>query len=105
MAALDGTITMTSAEYRPCYVNDKKALFHKWTDKEEVMLKINGFLYEDKIEETVKLYREKGILPPSANVEKVKNTFAIIEYEDGTIDEVRPQQIRFTDDKIKQYAF
>lgn len=105
MAALDGTITMTTAEYRPCYANNKKALFHRWTDKEEILLKYSGYICGNKVEKMVKQYQENGLLPNSADVEKVKTTFAIVEYEDGTIDEVRPQQIRFTDDKIKQYAF
>lgn len=106
MAALDGTITMTSAEYRPCYVNDKKALFHRWIDKEEVVLQFNGFLLStDEIAAALEDYRTKGILPNNTNVEKVKTTLAIVEYEDGTIDEVRPQQIRFADDKINEYAF
>lgn len=106
MAAMDGTITMTTAEYRPCYVNDKKALFHRWIDKEEVLLKIkNCFVDDSRIEEIENLYREKGVLPPVADVEKVKTTLAIVEYEDGTIDEVRPQQIKFADNKINEYAF
>lgn len=105
MAAMDGTITMTTAEYRPCYVNEKKALFHRWIDKDEVLIKFSTFLSEDDIAEMLEIYRTKSILPSNAGVEKVKTTFAIVEYEDGTIDEVRPQQIRFADDKINEYAF
>lgn len=30
---------------------------------------------------------------------------AVVEYEDGTVDEVEPRQIRFVDNKIKDYAF
>lgn len=32
MAGLDGTITITNSEYRPCIVDERKALFHKWCD-------------------------------------------------------------------------
>lgn len=31
--------------------------------------------------------------------------FGLVEYEDGTMDEVNPSQIRFVDNKIKDYAF
>lgn len=31
--------------------------------------------------------------------------FGLVEYEDGTMGEVNPSQIRFVDKKIKDYAF
>ena len=31
--------------------------------------------------------------------------FGLVEYEDGTMGEVNPSQIRFVDEKIKDYAF
>lgn len=31
--------------------------------------------------------------------------FGLVEYEDGTIGEVNPSQIRFVDNRIKGYAF
>ena len=30
---------------------------------------------------------------------------AVVEYEDGTVDSVEPKQIRFIDNKIKDYYF
>nr|DAW37521.1 MAG TPA: SEA domain [Caudoviricetes sp.] len=30
MASLDGTLTITNSEYRPCVVDRKKAMFHRW---------------------------------------------------------------------------
>lgn len=106
MATINNTVTIKTTEYRPCYVNDKKALFHRWIDKEEVALQFNGFLLStDEIAAALEDYRTKGILPHNANIEKIKTTLAIVEYEDGIIDEVRPQQIRFADNKINEYAF
>ena len=74
MASLDGTLTITNSEYRPCVVDRKKAMFHRW----ESLLE-----YE------------------------IKQTVAIIEYEDGTVDEVLPYKIRFLDSKglFAQYPF
>lgn len=85
MAAIKDTVTIKTTEYRPCYVKDKKALFHRWEEKSEIVVPspmVGG--------------HGGGV---------VKGTLAIVEYEDGTIDEVRPQQIRFADDKINEYAF
>ena len=36
---------------------------------------------------------------------QISATFAIVEYEDGTIHEVEPQNVRFVDGLINQYAF
>ena len=36
---------------------------------------------------------------------QVSGTFAIVEYEDGTIHEVEPTQIRFVDNAMSEYAF
>lgn len=68
MASLDGTLTITKSEYRPCVVDRKRAMFHRW-------------------ESLV----EHGI----------KQTAAIIEYEDGAVDEVLPYKIRFLDSAWK----
>lgn len=32
MAAFDGKITMTTIEWRPCWVNGRRAIFHRWSD-------------------------------------------------------------------------
>lgn len=36
---------------------------------------------------------------------QVSGTFAIVEYEDGTVHEVEPQKIRFVDNTMCEYAF
>lgn len=72
-------------QYRPCFVGDKRALFHKWGSVSE-------------------------IVPPSAllgghNGGTVTCDFAIVEYEDGTVAEVKPSDVRFVDRLIEEYAF
>lgn len=87
MAAFDGTITISNSEYRPCAVDGKKALFHKWEDRCEVA-------------------------PPSAMMDghnggELRATFAIVEYEDGSVSETYPHKIKFLDSKslFSQYCF
>lgn len=65
-----------SIQYRPCLINGRKALFHKWEHKSIV-------------------------IPPSplrgghsGGVEAYD--LAIVEYEDGTVGEVIPSSIQFT---------
>ena len=84
MAGLNGTITIQGLQYRPCMVDGKRALFHKWEHLSYVM-------------------------PPSLmigghNGGTVQYVVGIIEYEDGTVKEVPPEEIRFTDNPMKDYA-
>lgn len=57
-----------NAMYRPCFVDGKKALFHRWTAYNVI-------------------------------------DYAIVEYEDGTVDIVHPQSIRFVTGKFDEYSF
>lgn len=107
MSALDGKITI-GIDYRPCIVNipevtrnrrkdlnvcrevvepEKyiKALFHCWSHRSEVV----GESYL------------RGGHPAG----QISSTFAIVEYEDGTVHEVDPWNIRFVDDVMSEYAF
>lgn len=74
---------------RPCIVTqngeEKKALFHMW----------NNFA------KPVAADVYAGGCPEG----QISIVFGIVEYEDGNVDEVRPAQIRFVDNKIKGYAF
>ncbi len=68
------------AEYRPCYVNGRRALFHRW-------------------ENTANPVLPRGV---DANDEKARffqyrSTRALVEYEDGTMARVWPLDIRFAD--------
>lgn len=78
-------ITTTTAEYRPCYADGKKALFHRWTEEAYVL--------------------PPAILKGGHSGGQIKTTLAIVEYEDGFIREIQPQKIRFIDGKFKEYDF
>ena len=83
MGKLDGTITLTHSEYRPCIVKGRKALFHRWEDKSEI--------------------RDAVLRGTSSGV--LKGTLAIIEYEDGNVTECYPYEVRFCDGLINEYSF
>lgn len=76
---------LVGIDYRPYFVNNKKqeikALFHCWSHRSEVV-------GESAL---------RGGYPGA--------TFAIVEYEDGSVHEVNPQNVRFVDGLINQYAF
>jgi hypothetical protein len=93
-----------TAELRPCYVDGKKALFHRWIDKETPIIRINAMLTEkalDRIKDKIK----NGMIPPSGDVVLQKTVFGIVEYHDGTVAEVEPTSIIFADSMHDEYAF
>lgn len=84
MAALSD-ITIKTSEYRPCVVNGRKALFHRW---EEI----------------------SKVLPPSPikgghDGGTFKVTLGIVELEEGCVTEVYPSDIIFCDNKHQEYCF
>lgn len=76
----DMQIYFNSAEYRPCYANGKKALFHRWSAKSEIV--------------------EPSAMIGGHNGGVLFWTVAIVEYQDGTVGEVLPTDIRFCDNKL-----
>lgn len=77
---------LTSSEYRPCYVikrsrhggqSRRKALFHKWTLEQEPI--------------------GPGLAVGSHPGGQVSRTFAVVEFEDGTVRLVNPEAVQFID--------
>ena len=73
----------TTKEIRP--KEEHKGLFHFW-----------GFRSE--------LY-DASLMIGGHPGGQVSDTFAVVEYEDGTVHEVAPTCVRFVDNAIKEYAF
>lgn len=82
---MDCFIKNLTSEYRPCYVEGKKALFHRW-------------------EEFSKIVAPSPMIGGHAGGQ-ITETFAIVEYEDGTIQEVQPNRIKFVTGIINEYDF
>ncbi len=85
MSGINGTITIATSEYRPCYVDGKKALFHKWVDKSEIV--------------------SPSVLKGGHAGGVICDTFGLVEFENGVVGEVYPHKIKFADNKIHEYAF
>lgn len=74
-----------SVELRPCLVNGKKHLFHKWMEKRWL----------------VGASSLRGGHPGGL----CAMTMALVEDEHGQMHEVHPQEVRFLDGLIKEYSF
>lgn len=70
---------------RVCLVNGDRAIFHRWTEVCELRL--------------------PGLMIGSGQGGQLKDTFALVEFEDGTIKRVRPEEIRFLDTEqvVREY--
>ena len=87
---------------RRCYANNKKALFHKWIDIDEVLVKINSCVSPNelrRINENIDTIITNNVYSSNYNTEVIKRTYDIVEYEDGTVEYVNPKSIRFIDGK------
>lgn len=66
-------------EYRPCYVNGRKALFHRWSNMARPQL-------------------PRGQEPDdSARYFQFRGTYGVVEFEDGMVETVWPRDIQFAD--------
>lgn len=77
-------------EYRPCYVNGRRALFHRWVNSANPVLP-KGM---DPDDERARFYQHRS-------------TTGMVEYSDGTVARVWPQEIRFADSaaRFREYAW
>ena len=85
MGAIKGDITIRTSEMRPCLAGIKKALFHRWSDNAKVVAPGNAI----------------GSFPGG----QISYTVAIVELENGKIEEFSPDYITFLDNAFQQYVF
>lgn len=85
------------ADLRPCEVDETPALFHRWVDEDQALLRVNVFCKEDEMRQLRRNMDRRGIIPCGCSSEVVRRTYALVEYPDGLIGKVDPKLIRFTD--------
>ena len=70
---------MQEQEYRPCYVRGRRALFHRWANDARPALPKG-----QEVDENTRYFQ-------------FRSTKALVEFEDGTVDRVWPNEIQFAD--------
>lgn len=96
---------MKNCELRPCVVGNRAGMFHRWIDKEQEIITIDLTLNKKDLDKAIKEYETTGFLPKGSSVQVMRNTFGLVEYEDGTVFAVDPVTIRFTDAVDEQLHF
>ena len=74
-------IIMTTIEGRPCWVDGRRAIFHRWSDSARPVKDTSTLLTDE-----------------NAQFQKW-SVHAIVEYEDGTVEREWPNKIRFADSR------
>ena len=90
-------LSMDECQHRPCEVDGHPALFHRWIEEDRALLQVECFVDEHQLDMIVRRFHEVGLALPGYHYEVIRETFALVEYQDGTIATVKPELIRFTD--------
>lgn len=83
--------------HRPCLADGKPATFHRWVDRDTSLLHVNVFTRMEERELIHRQFKQTGVVPNCCSADVVRAVFALVEYPDGSIGEVKPELIRFTD--------
>lgn len=83
--------------FRPCEADGKPAIFHRWVEEDKALLQMERFMTMEDAEEIKQTFDRCGYAVTGAHIEKVRQTFALVEYVDGTVGKVEPEKIKFTD--------
>lgn len=89
MAQTTNKIVFSTSEERPCWVNGRRAIFHRWTDSARPAKSRKKT--DDEEQQELQL--------------QIHNVHALVEYEDGTVDREWPNKIRFADSAEKFAQF
>ena len=84
---------------RPCLVDGKPAIFHRWVEEDKALLRIDRFMKPEDQARAFQLFNNTGVADASSTIEKLRVTFALVEYPDGSVGKVKPELVTFLDRK------
>ena len=82
---------------RPCEVDGKPCLFHRFVNEDRALLHINAFCTPSEQQRLYQGFKEDGLVPKCCSTEVLRTTFALVEYPDGSLGKVDPVKVCFTD--------
>ena len=88
---------------RPCSVNGRKAWFHCWIQIEHPYFISTAFCSREEIKKMSCRIEDMTIIPSSFKVEKITKVVALVEYDNGTVVKVNPEEITFEDEKKTKF--
>ena len=93
---------LTTFPVRPCTVDvTTKALFHKWVEREKMVLHFHNVMHPDYMAYVKNYFEENGVVSENADVHIHHECCALVEFEDGMVKMVPAESIAFLDSKEK----
>jgi hypothetical protein len=90
-------LTMDELRARPCEIDGRPALFHRWIEEDDERLWVPTYLSQIQVDQIIGAYKTSRIIPGNCELTVVHHTFALVEYRNGTIAKVEPERVKFTD--------
>lgn len=88
-------LPMDELRCRPCEVEGRPALFHRWVEEDRALLRVEALVSAKSVISINNRFRSEGVVPPGCAIDVIRETFALVEYRDGTIAKVKPELVRF----------
>ena len=86
----------------PCIVNGVRCRFHRFVDNDCVMVRVNAFVSDDELDKMRKKFRSDLVMPEGGTDPKIlRKTWALVEYPDGSLRRVDPEEVRFVRGEAK----
>lgn len=88
-------LTMDELRARPCKVGGRPALFHRWVEEDDAILKVPMFWDGPRVDTLTHHFKHDKVVPNVCDIVVTHHTFALVEYRNGTIAKVAPELIQF----------
>ena len=82
---------------RLCEAGGLLALFHRWVEEDKALLHCDTLMPGQEHRARLVEFKRDGIVYPDYHTEVVRQTFALVELLDGTVQKVEPTKVRFLD--------
>lgn len=82
---------------RPCTIDGAPAFFHRFVDQDRGVLHIKTFCRPSHLDIMLKNFNENNFIGPDCEIEKIRQTMALIEWPDGRLCTVALERVQFTD--------
>lgn len=79
----------------PCVVNGVRCKFHRFVEDDRVLMRVSAYRSAEEVKQIQKAFKEQLIIPPANETEILRKTWALVEYPDGSLRRVDPEEVRF----------
>lgn len=80
---------------RPCEVDGKACVFHRWIEEDETLLKFNIMVGLEEREGMLRSFEQDKVVAPGCSLNIVRHAYALVEYPDGSMGKVAPESVCF----------